>query len=74
MRQTVSHHADGEIETADKDGEIRIWVRKRMCYYCGWYKINDKLCLRPVRGAYHEMPMNRDDYCSRFIARQLPNG
>jgi len=69
-RQSVNFHLNGDIETMDKDGEMRLWVRKRTCYYCHFYRIGDKVCLRPNKD--HKlgmMPMRRDDFCSRFITR-----
>ena len=70
MRQTVQHHQSGEIETADKSGEIRIWVPKRMCYYCRHYHIMDRRCERiKYKGVPMRIRMERNDYCSRYEPR-----
>jgi len=69
-RQSVNFHLNGDIETMDKDGEMRIWVRKRTCYYCHYYRIGDKVCIRPnIDRAPGMMFMARDGYCSNFIPR-----
>ena len=69
-QQLVQFYANGSIETKDKDGEPRIWIRERPCYYCRLYLIPQKRCQRiDEEGNLVLIPMNRDDSCTRFQPR-----
>lgn len=70
-KQMVTFMGTGQIETESESGKLQIWSHVRICYYCRFYKINDKECLRPgPDGLSLHLPCERSDYCSFAEPRQ----